>query len=305
MAPPQPSYTRATHSATYPAIDPSRSDLSTVGKVVVITGASGGIGRGASSSFAVSGPRALILLGRCSDALDETATSVRAAFKELVVQTHQVDLCDMSALRDVLNNVTAEFGGIDILVHCAGVLAPVIPLLNVYPVTFLEGYKTTVIGTLNVAKAVVLANKDLREITFINLTTAGTLLPQSNGMGADVSSKMEAVNLLQSFAGGNPQVRLHHVHPGFLDTLIPTQLGESIQQPFNFEGVSLSADFLVWIASPEAKFLHGKLVFSAWDVEELKSLQREIVGGPPGIGELRLGFQESPGHIGDQHLPDV
>ncbi len=69
--------------------------------------------------------------------------------------------------------------------------------------------------------------------------------------------------------------------------------------------MSLSADFLVWIASPEAKFLHGKLVCSAWDVEELKSLQREIVGGPPGIGELRLGFQESPGHIGDPHLPDV
>lgn len=70
-----------------------------------------------------------------------------------------------------------------------------------------------------------------------------------------------------------------------------------------FFTVSLPADFLVWIASPEAKFLQGKLVFSAWDVEELKSRQKEIVGGPPGTGELWLGFQGFPRYFGGQLLP--
>lgn len=239
MATPTPSYTKVTHSVTYTAINPRQPSLSTTGKVVVITGASGGIGRRTSSSFAASGPRALILLGRRDDALNETAKSVREAFKDLAVQTHQVDLCDTSGLRDVLNKVAAKFGGIDILVYCAGVLAPVVPLLEADPATFLDGYKTTVVGTLNTAQAVTLANRDSREIIFINLTTAGILFPPFKGMGAYVSSKMAAVKLLQSFATENPHVRLHNVHPGFLDTAMSTQLGKSIKLPFNFDDSKL------------------------------------------------------------------
>ncbi|KAI1311997.1 cellulase signal transduction associated dehydrogenase [Xylaria venustula] len=303
MATPQPSYTKVTHSTTYSGIDPRQPSLSTAGKVVVITGASGGIGRGASSSFATSGPRALILLGRRSDALDETAASVRAEFKDLVIQTHQVDLCDAPGLRSVMGNVATEFGGIDILVHCAGVLAPVVPLLDTDPTSFLDGYKTTVVGTLSVAQAVVLANGKTKDVTFINLTTAGILFPPFTGMGAYVSSKMAAVKLLEAFAGENPNVRLHNVHPGFLDTAMSTQLSKSIRLPFSFDEISLPANFLVWIASPEASFLRGKLVFAAWDVEELKSRKQEIVGGRPGTGELWLGFNGFPRYVGSQLLP--
>lgn len=67
--------------------------------------------------------------------------------------------------------------------------------------------------------------------------------------------------------------------------------------------VSLPSDFLVWLASPEASFLAGKLVFAAWDVEELKARKKEIVGGPPGTGELWLGFQGFPRFIGGNPLP--
>jgi hypothetical protein len=33
----------------------------------------------------------------------------------------------------------------------------------------------------------------------------------------------------------------------------------------------LPGSFAVWAASPEAAFLHGRFVWAAWDVEELKS----------------------------------
>lgn len=35
--------------------------------------------------------------------------------------------------------------------------------------------------------------------------------------------------------------------------------------------VSLPGAFAVWCASGEAAFLHGRFVWSAWDVDELKS----------------------------------
>lgn len=254
MVSPAPSYTKVTHSATYAGINPTQPGLSTAGKVVLITGASGGIGRATASSFAASGPRALILLGRRADAVTETATIVRSSHAEVTIQTHEAELCDASSVRGVINKVAAEFGGIDILVHCAGSLAPVVPLLEADPATFLDGYKTTVVGSLVTAQAVVLANKTVspnedKPVTFINLTTAGIIFPPFAGMGAYVSSKMAAVKVLQSFAVENPQVRLHNVHPGFLQTAMSAKLSESIKLPFAFDE-SEYQPILFFVASP-------------------------------------------------------
>lgn len=43
--------------------------------------------------------------------------------------------------------------------------------------------------------------------------------------------------------------------------------------------VSLPADFLVWVASPEAAFLKGKLVWANWDVEEMMARVKQIEEG--------------------------
>lgn len=328
MAAPPPSYTKVTHAATYAGITPTQPGLSTMGKVVLITGASGGIGRATALSFAASGPKALILLGRRADALAETASIVKASYTGLQLQTYEAELCDPSGVRSAMNNVAADFGGIDILVHAAGVLAPVETLLEADPTTFLNGYKTTVVGTLVTAQSVVLANKD-KSVTFVNLTTAGILFPPFPGMGAYVSSKMAAVKLLEAFAAENLQVRLHNVHPGLLKTAMSTKLEEKVKLPYAYDDskntpilslvanmstievtnhsfsliVSLPADFLVWIASPEAEFLKNKIVFSSWDVEELKGRKKEILGGPPGTGELWIGYTGFPRFMAGQALP--
>jgi hypothetical protein len=39
--------------------------------------------------------------------------------------------------------------------------------------------------------------------------------------------------------------------------------------------MSLPGAFAVWCASPEALFLHGRFVWAAWDVDELKGPIRE------------------------------
>jgi NAD(P)-dependent dehydrogenase (short-subunit alcohol dehydrogenase family) len=54
-------------------------------------------------------------------------------------------------------------------------------------------------------------------------------------MGAYVSSKMAAVKILQAFAGENHHVRLHNVHPGFLDTAMSAELARTTKLPFAFD----------------------------------------------------------------------
>lgn len=235
MAQFQPSYTAVSHTTSYPGINPTQPNLSTNGKVVLITGASDGIGRATSSSFAASGPRALVLLGRRDDALAHTAEKVKVNHPELDVRTYAVDLCDGPAVRIVFEKVVAEYGDIDILIHAAGVLAPVVPLLSADPATFLDGYKTTVIGTLVVAQSLVLANAKDKAVTMVNLTTAGVLFPPFLGMGTYVSSKMAAIKLLEAFAAENTNVRLHNVHPGFIKTKMSEELSNTTQLPYAFD----------------------------------------------------------------------
>lgn len=235
MATPLPSYTKVTHSATYAAISPTLPALSSAGRVVVITGATGGIGRATALSFAASGPKALVLLGRREDALAETAGLVRSSRDSLTVEAHAVDLVDSSKLRRVFADVAAAHGAVDVVIHAAGVLAPVVPLVDADPATFLGGYKTTVVGTLALVQALVLGNGEKKEATLVNLTTAGIFFPPVPGMGAYVSSKMAAVKLLQAFGAENPHVRIRHVHPGFIDTAMSAQLAKTTKLPFSFD----------------------------------------------------------------------
>lgn len=70
----------------------------------------------------------------------------------------------------------------------------------------------------------------------------------------------------------------------------------------NYSVVSLPSDFLVWVSSSEAAFLRSKLAFSCWDVDELKSREKQIVGGKPGTGELWVGLSGFPRYINGRLL---
>jgi hypothetical protein len=40
--------------------------------------------------------------------------------------------------------------------------------------------------------------------------------------------------------------------------------------------VNLPAHFLVWLSQPKNKFLHGRMVWANWDVQELAARAEEI-----------------------------
>lgn len=43
--------------------------------------------------------------------------------------------------------------------------------------------------------------------------------------------------------------------------------------------VQLPAHFILWLVSPEAAFLRGRTVWANWDVEELKTLEKDVGQG--------------------------
>lgn len=86
------------------------------GRVAIVTGAGGGIGRGLACALALAGARVLIAARRRSTG-EETASLVRADGGEaMVVET---DVAKRAAIDAMVTQAVAKYGGIDIVIHNA------------------------------------------------------------------------------------------------------------------------------------------------------------------------------------------
>ena len=88
------------------------------GKVVLVTGASSGIGRATAESFAKH-ESYVVITGRNQPKLDETGKTCRENGAKDVLQI-KVDFSDISAVKSVVEKVVAKFKRLDILINNAG-----------------------------------------------------------------------------------------------------------------------------------------------------------------------------------------
>jgi NAD(P)-dependent dehydrogenase (short-subunit alcohol dehydrogenase family) len=90
------------------------------GKSVVVTGASSGIGRSAAMAFVEEGA-GVLLVGRSKAALEEVGREMKAPPGQVV--TCAVDVTTDEAPEMIVKAAAGTWGGIDVLVNAAGVIA--------------------------------------------------------------------------------------------------------------------------------------------------------------------------------------
>jgi NAD(P)-dependent dehydrogenase (short-subunit alcohol dehydrogenase family) len=91
-----------------------------MGKVAMITGASGGIGEAIAVALAREGAR-LVLAGRSAERLDLVAERARDFSPR--VETFAADLTDDDRIRALAARTKETFGGVDVLIHSIGYFA--------------------------------------------------------------------------------------------------------------------------------------------------------------------------------------
>lgn len=89
-------------------------------QAAIVTGASSGIGRATALKFASEGARVAIVARR-ADKLNQVAQAIRAQGGEC--QPIVADVTQESDIERVVRETVAAFGGIDILVNAAGIIA--------------------------------------------------------------------------------------------------------------------------------------------------------------------------------------
>lgn len=94
--------------------------LSLKGKVVLVTGASSGIGAQVVEKLANAGAR-VILVARTASKLESKAAELNAKFGEGTALAVPCDCSDMEAVNKASAHIEAAFGSVpDVLINCAG-----------------------------------------------------------------------------------------------------------------------------------------------------------------------------------------
>ncbi|KAK5995665.1 Short chain dehydrogenase citE [Cladobotryum mycophilum] len=275
----RPTYTKVYRYDTYPAISPSRPELSTKGKSVVLTGAGGGIGAETALAFAESGTSHLALLGRTEKTLLATKASVNKAYPGTKVYTYVADIADHASLKTALDSFSAAVGGkLDILVSNAGYLANLSTILGSEPGDWWSGFEINVKGNYNLTRAFIPVARS--DATLIHVSSGGAHLPHLWGHSSYQVSKMAATRFYESLQAEHPELKVMQFHPGVVETPMRVKSFQGKDARFQLEDVKLAASFAVWSASEEARFLRGKFVWASWDVEELKAKASELERDP-------------------------
>ncbi|KAI1852844.1 hypothetical protein JX266_002385 [Neoarthrinium moseri] len=272
MQPPLPSFTATWHNDTYPAISPSRPELSAAGKTIVITGAGSGIGRETAVAFASAGAAHLVLLGRTQATLDETASLLPSQVSK---ETFAVDVTQ----KDAVERVAMAVGSWDVLIVAAGYVSAPKPMAEASTDAWWQNFETNVKGLFLVAKFF-LPTRNASRSALLALTTGSSALPSSMlpGLSGYTASKLAQTKLVEFLAAEHPDVFAASVHPGMVETANFKEGGGNTEL-MPMDKVQLPAHFLVWMSSREAAFLTGRSVWANWDVDELKGQAETIKSG--------------------------
>jgi NAD(P)-dependent dehydrogenase (short-subunit alcohol dehydrogenase family) len=125
--------------------------LSLEGKVILVTGASSGIGRACAISMSEAGG-SVIITGRDINRLEET----RRRLGERPCYSFAQDLTEYALIGPNIDNAVLALGRIDGFIHAAGIEEPT-PIRQMTPDKYMNIYKINVIAGFELAK--IISNK--------------------------------------------------------------------------------------------------------------------------------------------------
>ena len=233
-------------------------------RVVIVTGASSGLGVAFARGFAEAGAD-VVLAARRRSKLDDTAALVTAAGRRaLCVET---DVVNPEQVQAMVDSAMAEFGRVDVLINNAGI-GTAVPASRETPEQFRDVVDINLNGSYWAAQAcgqVMAPGSSIINIgSILGITTAG--LPQA----AYAASKAAIMGLTRDLAqqwGSRKGIRVNAIAPGFFksemtDQYVPGYL-ESLADRMILgrtgdpEELAATA---VWLASAAGGYVTGQTI---------------------------------------------
>ena len=217
-------------------------------KIVLITGASSGIGTACAHTFAQHSAK-LLLCARSKDKLQHIAKELEKKY-QVAVHTFTLDVTDAKAVERELNNLPSDFQAIDILINNAGLAQGLDKIHDANIADWDKMIDTNVKGLLYVSRLVIAGMVKRNRGHVINIGSLSSHQVYSGGV-VYCATKFAVKALsrgMQMDVRGTP-IRISEVDPGLVET--------------NFQNSRFDGD-----QAKVAAFCQGITPLSAEDVAE-------------------------------------
>ena len=185
-------------------------------KLVLITGATSGIGLGCARKFAENGDR-LILTGRNEQRLAEISQEL--SDKGTKVMTLTFDVRDREAVKKCINNLPTEWRAIDVLVNNAGLALGLEPEYEGSLEDWETMIDTNIKGLLTMTRLVVPGMVDRNHGHIINIgSVAGDAAYAGGNVYCATKAAVKALSDGLRIDVANTAIRVTNLKPGLVET---------------------------------------------------------------------------------------
>lgn len=225
------------------------------GKVAIVTGAGGGLGREHALALAARGAKVVVNdLGVARDGAGSSASPAQAVVAEIEAMggeaiANGASVTDFAAVQAMVAEATAKWGSVDILVNNAGVLRDK-SFAKMEIADFRFVMDVHVMGAVNCTKAVWDGMRE-RNYGRIVMTTSSSGLYGNFGQANYAAAKMALVGFMQtlSIEGAKNNIRVNSLAPT-AHTRMTEDLGAAL--PLEALGPELVTPGLLYLVSENA-----------------------------------------------------
>lgn len=234
------------------------------GKIVLITGASRGIGKAIAKAMAAEGASIAFTHTSMNGALE---TEKELAEMGAKVKRYQSDASNYDEAVKVVNDVVATWGRVDVLVNNAGITRDSL-LMRMSPESWDEVISKNLKSVYNYSQACSSVMLRQRSGCIVNMSSVVGLHGNA-GQCNYAASKAGIIGLTQSLAKefGSRGIRVNAIAPGFIQTDMTQSLSEEVKQmwindiPLKRAGVVEDiASVAVFLASEMSAYITGQVL---------------------------------------------